>query len=346
MLCRNSMTLLFLGVLSLSSCSLPTGENDRWTVMSWNVQNLFDGIDDGNEYAEFDPSSGDWNDRLFERRLDRTAEVCLAAVRGGPDLIIFQELEKPEILDRLADGPLSGKGYDWRVSVPGYSIIRCGILSRYPLSSVSVIDCGYWGNRPLRPVTAVTVDTPGGPVRVVALHWKSPRDGRSATESTRIREARKALSMYSAGENRSNEPLLMIGDLNTPGDGKVLPAALCPWEPDIDQDKGVIFRTSELEGTGFHDGIPVFYDPEPDPMNGSRGTYWYREDWDRPDRALLSEHFIRDDRWELIACRAGGIPIMETSSGIPQRWFTSREEGYSDHLPLILEFAVVEKNTE
>ena len=48
--------------LIISSSELPRSRNDTWTVMSWNVQNLFDAVDDGNEYSEFDPSFGNWNE--------------------------------------------------------------------------------------------------------------------------------------------------------------------------------------------------------------------------------------------------------------------------------------------
>lgn len=338
-LMKKLCSCILLTVLFSSSCELPRADNDTWTVMSWNVQNLFDAVDDGNEYSEFDPSSGNWDERLYQRRLERLGEVTNAAVRGAPDLLILQELEKADMPDTLADGPLKGAGYHWRLAIPGYSIIRCGVLSRYPLSDITVMDCGSWGIRSLRPVLAFTVDTPGGPVRVLALHWKSPWDGRAATESARIKEATQVLAMACDGGEWSGIPTMIIGDLNTPGDGGVQPAALAPWEPGIEESTGVIFRSPEKEGAGLRDGLFVFFDPEPEPQNGSPGTYWYRDDWERPDRALLSPLFIDGTGIEFSSCRAGGTDVMEDSFGRPERWVSAWEEGYSDHLPLILEFS-------
>ena len=327
--------LMLLAPVFCTGCRLPGGESD-WTVMSWNVQNRFDGIDDGTEYPEFDPGTGKWDDRLYRRRLERAGEVIREAVPGGADLIVLQELEKPEILDRLAEGPLKGLGYHWRIGIPGYSIIRCGILSRYPVSRVKVLDCGRWGERPLRPAVSFDVETPGGGVRVVAVHWKSPRDGRAATEATRIREAERALLLAMNGTTWPALPVMILGDLNTPGDGSLRPAALAPWEPGAVPGGAVILRSPVPEGTGIKDGMAVYFDPEPD--EGPPGTYWYGDSWTRPDRALLSPAFLGASDIDFTACRSGGVPAMEDSLGRPVPWRTHLEEGYSDHLPLLLEF--------
>ena len=314
--------------------------------MSWNVQNLFDAVDDGNEYPEFDPGKGSWNERLYQRRLERSAEVILCGRSAFPDLVILQELEKPGILDDLADGALSGCGYHWRLSIPGYSIIRCGILSRYPLSRVEVIDCGSYGRRSLRPALAFSVETPGGSLRVIAGHWKSPRSGRAATEGARRREAGITLEM--AGRVLQSNPeaeILIIGDLNTSGDGMIRPAALAPWNPDIqpESDQGILYHSDVPQDAGICDGVPVFFDPEPDSLTGSPGSYWYHDTWDRPDRALLSRGLLETPGLIFKSCRT--VPdIAGDKFGRPVRWVSDWEEGYSDHLPLYLEFSIAAEN--
>ncbi len=337
---RRFISVLFLiTLLTACSCSLPN-EDEKWTVMSWNVQNLFDGIDDGTEYSEFDPGSGNWDDRLYQRRLERTGEVISGGTSGSVDLVILQELENPGILDDLADGPLRGSAYHWRLAISGYSIIRCGVLSRYPLRDIDVVDCGYYGIRPLRPALAFTVDTPAGPVRVIALHWKSPRDGRPATEDARCCEAAVSKGLVEPMLLRNPDvEILIIGDLNTPGDGLVRPAALAPWFPEIDPetDEAVLYRTDLQEGAGIHDGVVVFFDPDPDPASGPTGTYWYRDDWERPDRALLSRGLIESPGLVFESCRTAA-ELVGDGTGRPIRWVTDWEEGYSDHLPLMLEF--------
>ncbi|MCK5737176.1 MAG: hypothetical protein KAH21_11885 [Spirochaetaceae bacterium] len=349
MFSNRQIYFLLPGIIFLTACSctLPQAA-ETWTVMSWNVQNLFDAVDNGTEYTEFDPGSDNWDERLYKRRLERTGEVILSSYPGSPHLVVLQEIENPDILDDLAAGPLAGRGYHWRLAVPGYSIIRCGILSRYPIRDVEVIDCGSYGIRPLRPALSFTVDTPGGPLRVAAGHWKSPRDGRAATERTRCREATVTKDMLEPFllDNPEAE-VLIIGDLNTPGDGQVRPAALAPWFPDIEYkgDEAVLYRSSFPEGAGNHNGVMVFFDPEPDPYSGSPGSYWYYNDWDRPDRALLSRGLIDAPGLMFETCRT--VPeIAGDENGRPIRWVSDWEEGYSDHLPLLLEFRIFREDGE
>ena len=339
---RNTLLILWT-IFTVISCELPI-DTGQWTVMSWNVQNLFDGEDDGNEYPEFDPSGASWNARLYERRTERTAEVIKSCVGAGPDLIVLQELEKAEILTALANGPLRRSDYRYLLAVPGYGIIRCGLMSRYPLTEVRVVDSGTWWNRSLRPLVAVTVLTPLGPVRVIASHWKSPRDGREATEEARRREAAASLELIKEFRRQNEDiPVMIIGDLNTPGDGEVLPSALAPWNPDggISSTQTVLYRTPYTDGvgTGAWDDS-VFFDPEP--SVGPAGTYWFRSQWDRPDHALLSNGFIDGKGLEFSSCRIGAVSVMGDSEGHPKRWISDFEEGYSDHFPLVLEFNSVD----
>jgi len=331
-----------LCLLASCSCSLPGGAG-TFRVMSWNVQNLFDAVDDGDEYPEFDPGGDTWNRQLYQKRLERTADVVLSAGGGLPDLIVFQELENIRILDDLVSGPLAGRGYRWHLAIPGYSIIRCGILSRYPLKDIEVTDCGTWGIRPLRPALSFTVEVPGASLRVAAVHWKSPRDGRAATEATRCREAEALRKMVlSLLSGNPEAEVLIIGDLNTPGDGLVRPAALAPWYPEVNpkSDQGVLYRTDSPEGAGIRDGLAVFFDPDPDPSAGAPGTYWYHEDWERPDRALLSRGLVDAPGLFFDSCRVPNETAGD-ESGRPFRWRTDREDGYSDHLPLLLEFRII-----
>ncbi|OQX28502.1 MAG: hypothetical protein B0D92_08600 [Spirochaeta sp. LUC14_002_19_P3] len=324
-------------ILLLSGCLLPEDEYG-WTVMSWNVQNLFDGTDDGTEYPEFDPEKGDWNERLYQRRLDRTAEVILKTVPGGADLIVLQELENQRVLDNLVNGPLNGRGYNYSFAVPGFSIIRCGILSRYQISAVSAVDCGEWAGRPLRPALSFTVTVEGESIRVFALHWKSPRGNRAANEAARIREAGIVRDLL--GERlkaNQNARIIVLGDLNTPGDGMVEPAALAPYG-DFSGDT-VLWRTDTAEFPPFDPAQIVLFDPQP--IGEPPGTYNYRGEWDRPDRALLTPGFTQGDGLRFESIQIGGSGIMLDSRGEPQIWRTDLEEGYSDHLPLILNFRLI-----
>ena len=304
--------------------------------MTWNVQNLFDGKDDGTEYNEFDPGKGKWDERLYLRRLDRTGEVILQAVRNGADFVVLQELENSAVLDDLVSTVLVGKGYRSKVIIPGYGIIRVGVLSRYPVRSVHVLESGYYGNRVLRPSVAVNVELPGATVTAVMVHWKSPRGGVAATESARFRQA-STVAQFARDilENKPDAKLLILGDLNTSGEDSYRPAALAPWEPGMKADGVALYNTQWQDRAGIYDELPVYYDPEP--SEGPPGTYWYNNKWNRPDRALLSPGLLDSSALIFEYCRTWA-GFMVTASGQPQPWNSLSEEGYSDHLPLILSF--------
>ena len=334
------MRIRILLVLILSGCVLPEIQSSDWTVMSWNAQNLFDDEDNGTEYAEFDPGTGNWNTRLFERRLDRTAEVIIKTVPGGADLLVLQELENRNVLQALLKGPLGGKGYNYSLSIPGYSIIRCGILSRYPVSHVHVVDSGEWKNRSLRPVLGFTVATPESNVRVYALHWKSPRGDREATEEARILEAEILRSLINKQlALNPDSKILAIGDLNTPADGLIIPAALAPFENHGKAPaSAVLWQTSNPQFQPSNNAIVLF---DPVPESGPPGTYYYKGQWDRPDRALLSSGLAAGAGIQFESAHIGNMDILFDKYGHPARWQTDQEEGYSDHLPLVLKFKVV-----
>jgi len=52
------------------------------TLMSYNVENLFDDVHNGSEYREFDPGRGTWNAEFFKVRIKSIAEVVRKAVPG------------------------------------------------------------------------------------------------------------------------------------------------------------------------------------------------------------------------------------------------------------------------
>jgi hypothetical protein len=315
-------------------------------VLAWNLQNLFDGVDDGTEYREFDPGTGTWDDRLFRRRLDRTGEVILSSVRGGPDIVVFCEIENRRVLEELRDGPLRGRGYQYTVITPGPGAVRTAVASRFPILCVEIRHTGWWGERELRPLLRVDIDIGGEVLHLLAVHWKSPRDGRSATEPARRDEAETAANLIRELLSGSLEgEILLIGDLNTEGTGVPLPAALAPWPPLPDEPDAGIYRTEVPGDEGIREGRVVLHDPEPDTTAGPPGTYRWEGRWERPDRALLSPGLLDDRGLTFTRCRVAAFETMVDRYGNPWRWITAEEEGYSDHLPLLLEFRRVADRT-
>ncbi len=158
-------------------CALGAG---GLTVMSYNVENLFDDVRNGSEYREFDPSLGKWTTDMFLVRVDSIAEVIRKAVAGGPDIVLLQEVENANALDTLARRGLAGMGYDYRVYVPKRNVsANLAILSRLPVVHVGSLGVGPWKeNSPMRDVVEADVTLLGHTLYVLDNHWKARTGGR------------------------------------------------------------------------------------------------------------------------------------------------------------------------
>ena len=94
--------ICILVVLSVSSCSgqAPAEGQSTVCVATWNVQNLFNAVLDGNEYDEYKPSSG-WNESMYKRRLSNAAKVLSCLPEAGEYVIVLNEIEGPNVVDDL-----------------------------------------------------------------------------------------------------------------------------------------------------------------------------------------------------------------------------------------------------
>ena len=83
---------------------------DALSVLTWNVEALFDGQDDGNEYAEYRAAQG-WNEEKYRSRLTAIGKAFGQIEGGPPDAAVFIELENEAVLGLLAEEYLSQYGY-------------------------------------------------------------------------------------------------------------------------------------------------------------------------------------------------------------------------------------------
>jgi hypothetical protein len=156
--------------LMLSSCSRQQVDDSTAaiTIMTMNVENLFDNKDDADKYdltylpigakqndthratcAEIKVErwrnqclDWDWSDDILDRKLTVIAGAILAANEGdGPDIIAIQEVENLAILERLRTDYLPDAGYLPAVLIEGHDLrgIDVAFLSRLPLVGEPVL---------------------------------------------------------------------------------------------------------------------------------------------------------------------------------------------------------------
>ena len=208
-----------------------TGWARTITVVSYNVQNLFDATDDGGEYRQFTRAGG-WTSDLYTAKLRAIGSALRAAARDGADLVALQEVEHYGATRRLVDQELDGLGYRHVVWLPDpHNATGPVVLSKLPVRRVGAlwVDSGPV-DRPddgledgldplLRPILEVEValaDADAAPsLFLFNNHWKSKQGGAAETEGYRRRAA--ALLAARLDEISAADPaaeILVVGDLN------------------------------------------------------------------------------------------------------------------------------------
>ncbi|MFO8063210.1 MAG: endonuclease/exonuclease/phosphatase family protein [Spirochaetota bacterium] len=264
-----------LAALSLGACSASrANEEEHLTLLSYNVQNLFDGVYDGTEYHAFDPRDGVWDEAAAEAKAERIARVVREAVDGGPDVLCLQEVENARIVSLLASEFLSGLGYRHAAVTEAVGpAVQVAVLSRHRVRDARVHAVAAGGERGggeqpfsasrLRPVLETHLDIDGASLHVFSNHWKSKSGGAAATEPARRAAAgviARRIGAIEADDPRAD--IVVCGDLNEEpaeyhlADG-AYPTALMP---------------AELLGAVEDDGLSLYLSTDPTVVSEAAGA--------------------------------------------------------------------------
>ncbi len=315
---------------------------ERITVLTYNVDNLFDGVDDGTEYREYDPGRGVWTDALFRTKLARAAAVIGRAVPGGPDIVFLQEIENEHVLRELN----ARLGYAWlAVNRRPPAAATVGILSRFPLSRVTVYELPRYRGQPVREILEAAVEAPGETLVLFCNHWKSKTGGAAATESSRLQAS--ALLRERVRAARARFPaatVIMAGDLNENYDeyARAKGAYQTALLRAADRVPAAWYKTSlVLSGNPAACDIAgdkvTVYEPWFNYRGTPAGSYVYKRDWETIDHILLlpgSSTYALSD-----FSVYSDADMLTPRSRTPLAWNKRKpRQGYSDHLPLIMTF--------
>ncbi len=316
------------------------------TVMTYNVQNLFNAIYDGDEYPEYDPRRGCWDFAGYHQRLARLRDVLLRESDDGPDVVLFQEIEHEGILDDLVNGYLRGKGYDFRAAtlVDG-SAIEVGIISKIPITDIRFHHGQAGDARSPRPVMESVLKAPWGTLHLFNSHWKSKIGGAQQTELRRIASSLVIRSRIAEIRRRDQDSYIIIaGDLNE-----------TPWEPREYETALRIYEAGgyrefprSLQLTGDHEHADAakktFYSPwlKDGGMN-MEGSYLYRGVWEAIDHLMFCENFFSGSGLEYVSSYVMTDGLLGDDGG-PDAWSLHIRRGYSDHLPVIMYGKVIQQH--
>lgn len=364
-------TVLAAGVLF--SCVGCTTRHEL-RVATYNVENLFDAVYDGSEYASFDPRSDDWGENRYRRSLENTVRVIEQLGEGeGADILALQEIENQQVLEDLA-GALARLGYSHRVLVENTGAFHNAVFSRVPVDVVRTHALSLPWSGPGRYILEVDIHWDDLMVRVLVNHWHSKSGGAEETERSRRQAAAIVTRRIRDSVSDNGPPVIVLGDLNANADEYArvdgeYPTALLPLQRlgAYDPARALYLSDKPQEARVCDTGVVVY---SPWTAGAMPGSYVYRGQWNSFDHILLGPGFRHAPAEAKIAgiavdhdghlsegghCPDGRVsgaldapdagilvgefsvlmePFMLDSRGLPERWRRDSATGYSDHLPV------------
>ncbi len=311
-----------LPLLLSFSCQLQPEEASDASicVASWNVQNLFDDVDNGTEYTEYLSTNG-WNSKSYNLRLENTAQVINYLPKAQDYLIVLNEIENTNVLEGLLkQKQLRSKKFYWYAFAKAEnSSIGTAVISSLEIVKATV----HQTDNSLRPILEVEFNTNSGKLYLLSLHLKSNVGGESETAPQRLKAAKVVAQV--AAELKKNNPgclILVCGDFNEE----------C-WADNTMTRLSTVTAPLKVSNT-FSNGW--WYNPWLDASQNlwPNGSYYYNEHWKCYDNLLISQE--GKDGTGLEFQKAGVLfqGILRTSDDKPNAWVPSLLKGVSDHLPV------------
>jgi predicted extracellular nuclease len=332
--------LALLSIAILVSCKqeklsvqIPASENKKvsFDIMSYNVENLFDTIDDPNKADEdFTPSGKlQWNTAKYFEHLNHTVDAITNKGTNFPAVVGLIEVENGSVLkDLISTSYLKDKGYNF-VWYEGPDERGIDVAMIYDSKRVTIV-----GSRPVpvvlesvsdpntRDILKVSVKVGSEDYHLFVNHWPSRRGGQDESEMHRIKAAsvlRKEVDQILSLNAKAN--IVCMGDFNDFPSNKSVHDVL---QAGVSNEHSVLFNMmSDFEAL-------------------KKGTHFYKGEWSPLDQFVVSygmfdNKCISTNSFEVVSYDF----IMYTSKdGVksPARVYVgdSYKGGYSDHLPILM----------
>ena len=193
-----SLFLLLLFSISLCSTELK--------IASYNVENLFDMINNGTEYDSYKPKKHNWTRATLNKKLLNISEVICDI---NADIIGVQEIENENVL-KLLQKSLRSTGCHYKyvaITHKKHSAIQVALLSKLPITNAKEIVV----NKKLkyRNILEVKYMIENRPLFVYVNHWTS----KNSPESKRLLSA-QVLNKRLKGLPKESDYIL-LGDFNS-----------------------------------------------------------------------------------------------------------------------------------
>ncbi len=337
---------LLLIVITLSNFACAQNKKDTLFVAHWNLENLFDTIDDPKtDDEEFViGSEKEWSaDRLDKKFYNLARVIRSMNNNNGPDLLGVCEVEHQDLLDSMLNKYLKDKFYrvGYLESQDGRGIDN-GII--YNSKILKMIDLrGLNVNLADGSITRLILygtflfqqrDT----LHFFVNHWPSRRSGEEESEPKRITAAktlRTEIELLFA--KNKNSKIIIVGDFNDEPTNISITENLkaAPFFCDsVDHQK----LHEDLETDLFNLSYKAWFD-------GS-GSYKYKDDYNMLDQIIISKELLFAEEIKYV-CNSFEVYkpyLMVTRTGkfqgapFPTYGGSRYLGGYSDHFPVTAKF--------
>ena len=316
---------LFVAMLAMAG----QASADEFYVAFWNVENLFDTVDDPNVKLdeEFTPTATkQWTEERFEDKLQKLARVISDMNGGhGPDVLGVAEVENRLVLEKLVEHlkPL-GRDYDIvHHDSPSGRGIDCALL--YDHKKFELKSSGFLiVHETTREIVEADLTAGGNKLFVFVNHWPSrggDREGKGRMQAGDV--LRKRIDEILKEDAKAD--IVVIGDLNDH-----------PDDPSVSQHLRALKDADALKDGDLFNTTWAIHDA-PD-----RGSYNYHGKWEIIDHVIISPGLLDEAGFEW---KPGSTTEIRnkyqmyragTPKEIPSRTYDWDKYlgGYSDHLPV------------
>ncbi len=310
---------------------------------NWNLENLFDTVDDETWDDEFTPEGKkNWTEAKLDKKLYNLSRVIrfMNDVRG-PDILGVEEVEHASLLKKLIYTYFCDKNYGLvYFESPDFRGIDVGLL--YNKDMFEVIESNshkvnIGENRTTRLILEAKLRhaSSGSEFYVFVNHWPSRRGGEKKSEPKRIAAARVLKERLEAiNQTEPDANIIIIGDFNDlPKNAsvkKILNARKFSCSDSVEVPSGAMFNlTYKL----FDEG---------------KGTYLYKQNWNLLDQMIVSQS-LADGKGIDYICNTIEIvnpEFIQTKRGkykgaiFPTFGGWKYLGGFSDHYPIGAKFVI------
>ncbi len=326
---------IFFAFVILVSLPLFAQSGDKsFFVASYNVENLFDTIDDPTiDDAQFLPSDeSKWDTEKYTTKLKNLAKVIDAMNDGkGPDILGLIEVENLGVIRDLFAGVKNGKNYEIvHFDSPDGRGIDVALVYNKNLFTLVKADTAVVtlpSNWPTRSILHATLKSTDGVTRHFFVnHWPSRRGGAEKSEDSRIAAAmRLKTETDKVFQEDAKANIVIMGDFNDePTDKSIVdylkaPSYSCPAAALVPSDQ--LFNIAAVK------------------KSKGEGSYKYQGQWNMIDQMIISGNLANTG----YVCDSYNIfnpEFMQQKGGkyegssLPTFGGKKYLGGYSDHFPI------------